>query len=122
MSLVLVSPSTESWSQVRAAAGRSSPHSVAGRDGRVGQDDRQHRGHARMDHPDALGDPADRSPSRAAPSASGSSTVVVATFVTESVVRSASAIGLSPASVAASVGTSALEPGRRPCRAAVACR
>ncbi len=30
MSLVLVSPSTESWFQVRAAAGRSSPHSVSG--------------------------------------------------------------------------------------------
>ena len=30
MSLVLVSPSTESWFQVRAAAGRSRPHSTAG--------------------------------------------------------------------------------------------
>ena len=46
-----------------------------------------------------------------APSASGSSTVVVATFVTESVVRSASAIAVSPSFVAASFGTSAVEPG-----------
>ena len=30
MSLVLVSPSTDSWFQVRAAAGRSSPQSVSG--------------------------------------------------------------------------------------------
>ena len=30
MSLVLVSPSTDSWSQVRAAAGRSIPHSTSG--------------------------------------------------------------------------------------------
>ena len=60
MSLVLVSPSTDSWSQVLAAAGRSRPHSVSGVDGRVGQHDREHRGHPRMDHPDALGDAAQR--------------------------------------------------------------
>ena len=47
-------------------------------DGRIGQDDRQHRGHPRVDHPDALGDPADGHPDRAVRRASGSSIVVVA--------------------------------------------
>ena len=58
VSFVLVSPSTESWSQVRAAAGRSSAAERRRVDGRVGQHDRQHRRHPRVDHPDALGDAA----------------------------------------------------------------
>ena len=41
VSFVLVSPSTLSWSQVRAAAGRSSPRGRLGLDGRVGQHDRR---------------------------------------------------------------------------------
>ena len=59
VSFVLVSPSTLSWSHVRAAAGRSSPWSVGRVDRRVGQDDREHRRHPRVDHPDALGDAGD---------------------------------------------------------------
>ena len=59
MSFVLVSPSTLSWSHVRAAAGRSSPWSVGRLDRRVGQDDREHRRHPGVDHPDALGDAGD---------------------------------------------------------------
>ena len=48
-----------SWFQVRAAAGRRSAPEDGRLDRRVGQDDRQHRGHARVDHPHALGDAAD---------------------------------------------------------------
>ena len=59
VSLVLVSPSTESWSQVRAAAGRSRPHSVSGSTAASVSTTDEHRGHPRMDHPDALGDAAD---------------------------------------------------------------
>ena len=40
----------------RAAAGRSRFHSTSGGAAGVGQDDRQHRRHVRVDHPDALGD------------------------------------------------------------------
>ena len=73
VSFVLVSPSTLSWSHVRAAAGRSSAWSVGRLDRRVGEDDREHRRHPRVDHPDALGDAGDpdaRGPAR--PSGSGS--------------------------------------------------
>ena len=55
VSFVLVSPSIESWFQVRAAAGRSSPLSVAGSIVASVSRTLKHRRHPRMDHPDALG-------------------------------------------------------------------
>ena len=47
-------------------------------DRRVGQDDGQHRRHPRMDHPDALGDPADPDRRPVVPSGPGSATPIVA--------------------------------------------
>ena len=65
-----------------------------GRDrGRVGEDDGEHRRHARVDHPDALGDPGDgdgHGRRRPRPAARGGR---VAIFVVESVVRSATRRG-----------------------------
>ena len=60
VSFVLVSPSTVSWSR---RPGGDAPedraeHAWIGR--RVGEDDREHRRHPGMDHPDALCDPAHR--------------------------------------------------------------
>ncbi len=83
------------------------------RDGRVGQDDRQHRRHPRMDHPDALGDPghAGRRPARHA--GPGRLRAIVACFVRESVVRRATAAASSPASVATRpVATTSARPAR----------
>ena len=59
VSFVEVSPSTLSWSHVRAA--RRPEQAVERRrvDRRIGQDDREHRRHPGMDHPDALGDARD---------------------------------------------------------------
>ena len=62
VSLVLVSPSTESWFQVRAAAGRRRPASTAGSTAASVRTTDEHRGHPRVDHPDALGDPRHRHP------------------------------------------------------------
>ena len=99
VSLVLVSPSTESWSHVRAAAGRSRPHSTSGATvASVSTIDSivAIRGWI---IPTPLAMPLTVT-GTGRPSASGSSTVVVATFVDRIVVRSASAAASSPSSVA----------------------
>ena len=98
VSFVLVSPSTESWSHVRAAAGRRRPEHR----GRpcVGQDDGQHRRHPRVDHPDALGDAGDAY-RRPAPVGVGQRRRSWSRpWSRESVVRSASAAASRAASVA----------------------
>ena len=116
MSFVLVSPSTESWFHVRAAAGRRSPHRTAG----------STAASVRMTDsivamfgwimPTPFAMPltvivtsSRRRPPRVGP---GSSTVVLTTFATESVVRRAPAAASSAASSEASCGTSASRPVR----------
>ena len=66
MSFVDVSPSTDSWFQVRDAAPASSVAKRRRIGRRVGEDDREHRGHPRVDHADALGDAAHRDRRRTA--------------------------------------------------------
>ena len=56
VSFVLVSPSTVSWFHVRSTIGARTACSSAGSALSVGQDQREHRRHARMNHPDALAD------------------------------------------------------------------
>ena len=110
MSFVLVSPSTESWSQVRAAAGRSRPHRTSGATvASVSTTDSivAIRGWI---IPTPLAIPLTVTRAGEPPSAPGRSTVVVATLVFESVVRSATAAASSPSSVAASVGRIAASP------------
>ena len=90
MSFVLVSPSTDSWSQVRAAAGRSRPHRTSGATvASVSTIDSivAIRGWI-IPTPLAIPLTVTRT---GRPAPSGSSTDVVATLTTESVVRSASA-------------------------------
>ena len=60
VSLVLVSPSTRQLVPRPRSGGPQQAPQRLGRHGRIGQDDRQHRGHPRVDHPDALRDAADR--------------------------------------------------------------
>ena len=101
MSLVLVSPSTESWFQVRTAAGRRRPARTAGSTAasvRTTASIVAIRGWI-MPTPLAMPETVTRT---LPPSAAGSSTLVVASFVTESVVRRASAAAASPASAVAS--------------------
>ncbi len=55
VSFVLVSPSTESWFQVRTVADAEQAVEGGRTDRGVRQDDRQHGRHPRVDHADALG-------------------------------------------------------------------
>ncbi len=109
VSFVLVSPSTESWSQVRAAAGRSRPHRTSGATvASVSTTDSivAIRGWI---IPTPLAIPL--TVTRAGrPSLPGSSRIAVATLVFESVVRRATAAASSPSSDAASTGTRAASP------------
>ena len=94
-------------------------------DRRVGQDDRQHRRHPRMDHPDALGDAGDPDRGRRSPSGPGSvERRPSPTFVRESVVRSATATALEAHRRwrARPSATSVGDPGRDLGPAAAACR
>ena len=109
MSLVLVSPSTLSWFQVRAAAGRSSPHNVSGATAASVSTTASIVAIRGWIIPTPLAIPLTVTVT-GRPSASGSSTVVVATLVTESVVRSATASASRPASSGCSVGTTAAIP------------
>ena len=112
VSFVEVSPSTLSWSHVRAAAGRSSPWSVAGStvaSVRTIESIVAIRGWI---IPTPLAIPVTRTERTARPSGSGSVIVVVAALTTESVVRSASAAAARPSSLGASVGATAAIPAR----------
>ncbi len=109
MSLVLVSPSIESWSHVRTAAGRRRLHSVSGAieaSVRITDSIVAIRGWI---IPTPLAMPLTVTLT-GTPSAPGSETVVVAIFVTESVVRRATAAASSPASSCVSSGTSVRTP------------
>ena len=121
MSLVLVSPSTESWSQVRAAAGRSSDQSVSGSAAASVSTIESIVAMFGWIIPTPFAMPLTVTVT-GRPSASGSSTVVVASFVTESVVRSAIGGGFE-----AGIGRLERRHDRararpRPCRAAAASR
>ena len=110
MSFVLVSPSTESWSQVRAAAGRRRPHRTSGSTvASVSTTDSivAIRGWI---IPTPLAIPLTVIRAGEPPSVPGRSTVAVATLVFELVVRRATAAASSPSSVAESVGTIAANP------------
>ena len=112
MSFVEVSPSTLSWSQVRAAAGRSNPWSVAGStvaSVRTIESIVAIRGWI---IPTPLAIPVTRTGRTARPSGSGRVIVVVAALTRESVVRSASAAAASPSSVAARFGLTVAIPDR----------
>ena len=109
MSLVLVSPSTLSWFQVRAAAGRSREASSAGEAAasvRMTASIVAIRGWIM---PTPLAMPLTRM-SWSEPSAPGKATETVATLVVESVVRRATAAASKSAPVAARAGTSAAMP------------
>ena len=97
----------------RGRRAEQSPERVR-RHGRIGQDDRQHRGHARVDHAHPLGDPADRDRHRPVRRTPGSSTVVVAILVTESVVRNAIAAASKRGIVAGQGRHDGGEPGGHP--------
>ena len=121
MSLVDVSPSTESWSQVRAAAGRSSAQSASGATAASVSTTESIVAMFGWIIPTPLAMPLTRTVT-ARPSAPGSSTVVVASLVTESVVRRAIAAASQPASSSRRVGTRACDARPRPGRAADGCR
>ncbi len=99
VSFVLVSPSTESWSQVRAAAGRRSPASTAGSTAASVRTIASIVAIRGWIIPTPLAMPETRT-GTGRPSGPGSSIDVVAAFARESVVRSASAAAASPSSVA----------------------
>ncbi len=111
MSLVLVSPSTDSWSQVLAAAGRSRPHSVSGSTAASVSTTASIVAIRGWIIPTPLAIPL-RVTGTGRPSASGSSIVVVTILATESVVRRASAAAVKASSVGASVGMIAANPSR----------
>ena len=111
MSFVLVSPSTESWFQVRAAAGRSRRHRTSGATVASVRITDSIVAICGWIIPTPLAIPLTRTVT-GRPTASGSSTVVVATLVRESVVHRAVATASSPSSVADRVGISAASPVR----------
>ncbi len=112
MSFVDVSPSTLSWSQVRAAAGRSRPWSVAGSTAASVRTIDSIVAIRGWIIPTPLAIPVTRTERTASPSASGRVRVVVAALTTESVVRRASAAAARPSSLGASVGATAAIPDR----------
>ena len=99
VSLVLVSPSTDSWSQVRAAAGRSRPQRTSGATAASVSTTDSIVAIRGWIIPTPLAMPQTVTVT-GRPSPPGSSTVVDATLVFESVVRSATAAASSPSSVA----------------------
>ena len=93
-----------------------------GRDGRVGQHDRQHRRHPRVDHPDALGDAADADRHRTAVGGRAARRSSSRPWSRESVVRSARRPPRSRRHRSRQGRDQRRETRPRPCRAAAACR
>ena len=113
MSLVLVSPSTESWFQVRAAAGRSRSHRTSGATGASVRMTESIVAMFGWIIPTPLAMPVTVI-GAGTPSSDGRTIDVVATFVTESVVRSASAAASRPASSSPRLRGDGIDPGRDP--------